>query len=166
MAQEYVPSEASCETGVTDPKVRAPRLLRRIAKLFVLLIIVCSQTNCGGRHKFETGQIAMAMQVFDESSNGREFKLAQGQTFQIRLEENPTSGHRWELVAGAAPTCTLISDSYDAPAGHVPGRPGLHSWTFRTHQAGKATIQLVMRRSWESGAAPAKAYRITLTAED
>lgn len=166
MAQEYVPSEASCGTGVTDPKVSAPRLLRRIARLLALLVIVCSQSNCSGRHKFETGQITMVMQVFDESSNGREFTLAQGQTFQIRLEENPTAGYLWELAADAAPTCTLISDSYEAPAGHVPGRPGLHSWTFRTHQAGKATIQLVMRRSWESRAAPAKTYRITVTAAD
>lgn len=108
----------------------------------------------------------MAMQVIRENSNGRELALARGLTFQIRLEENPTAGYRWQVVADAAPTCTLVGDSYEAPAGRAPGRPGLHSWTFRVQQAGKASIELIMRRSWESGAPPAKAFRVTIKAND
>jgi predicted secreted protein len=105
------------------------------------------------------------MQVLTETANGREVSLARGETFELRLAERPTTGFRWRLVTDGAPTCSLVSDSYNAPKSVVPGRAGHHSWIFRIDHPGRATVELAACRSWEAGAPPAKVFRITVRSE-
>ena len=54
------------------------------------------------------------MLQIDESQNGREIELVTGETIEIRLSENPTTGYRWELKFSGAPTCTLVADHYES----------------------------------------------------
>jgi inhibitor of cysteine peptidase len=106
---------------------------------------------------------AMPMKRFDEHANGQAIRLSRGETFAVRLEENPSTGFRWQIVTDGAPTCVLAGDAYRAAGKAMPGRPGRHTWTFRAERAGQATIELVSRRTWESHAPPAKVFRLTVT---
>ena len=75
-----------------------------------------------------------------------------GQSLEIRLEENPTSGYRWHVVQAGEPVCKTVSDSF-APGIGAPGQPGVHRWTFQTVAAGTASIRLIYRRAWETNEA-------------
>jgi dihydrolipoamide dehydrogenase len=65
----------------------------------------------------------------DKSANNTETKLAMGETLEISLSENPTTGFRWELKAAGDPVCAPRGDSFDPPAAGV-GRSGTHRWRF------------------------------------
>ncbi|GAC1447122.1 MAG: hypothetical protein PVSMB4_01560 [Ktedonobacterales bacterium] len=99
------------------------------------------------------------MLELDESADGHEFVLQTAQSFAIRLDENPTTGYRWSLAAGGEPTCVLIDQAFERTDG-PPGQGGSHRWQFRTAQAGRGAIELVLSRPWESGAAPVRRFAL------
>ena len=105
-------------------------------------------------------------QAFDESANGRTIALRPGQTFTIRLTENPTTGFRWQVVSAGAPSCTLVADRVEPPDPQIPGRPGHRTWTFRVEHAGAAVIELAARRPWDPGAPAASSFRLDVSAAE
>jgi inhibitor of cysteine peptidase len=94
---------------------------------------------------------------FDERSNGSEMQLNTGDTFEIVLRENPTTGFRWHLVSSGNPVCNLLDDSFETGGGS-PGSGGIHSWQFQTIQEGLGKIDLVYQRSWERHKPPAQSF--------
>ncbi len=106
------------------------------------------------------------MAVLTERANGRQIELSPGDTFEIRLQERPTTGFRWQLVADGAPICVLMTDRFTAPHRKVPGEAGRHVWKFRVERSGRAAIELASRRPWDVDAPPAHVFRITVSATD
>ncbi len=106
------------------------------------------------------------MPVLTELANGRHLELAVGDTFEIRLQERPTTGFRWQIVADGSPICTVMTDSFTPPRKNVPGQAGQHAWKLRVEGSGRATIELALRRQWEPDAAPAQVFRITVVGVD
>lgn len=121
------------------------------------------------------------MQHADESYSGRTVKLLTGETLEIALAENPTTGYRWSLISPAAKAlinatppesapetaketpnsaCRFVSDSYEAGRAGVAGQGGIHRWQFRAIEAGACSIALEYRRSWEQAKVPERTFRI------
>ncbi len=96
----------------------------------------------------------------DDLGNDTTIDARVGQSFQVCLQENPTAGYRWRLKQDGAPTCTLVSDSFDPGLGK-PGEPGTHRWTFRVDSAGAASIHMTYRRAWEKEDA-ARTFTLTV----
>jgi inhibitor of cysteine peptidase len=97
-----------------------------------------------------------------EAANGTEVVLAVGQTLQVSLPANVTTGFDW-AVDGAVPSqLTSVSDTYDttAPAG-VVGAGGTRTFVFRADSRGNGALRLVYARSWESGP-PQKTFAVTV----
>jgi inhibitor of cysteine peptidase len=105
-----------------------------------------------------------AMVQVDRSANNTETALAVGQTLEISLAENPTTGFRWELKATGEPACAPRGDTFDAPAAGV-GKSGTHRWRFEAVGKGTGTIELAYRRSWEQDKPPAETFRLTVRVE-
>ena len=87
------------------------------------------------------------MKQVDESSNEKEIELSIGETLEVRLQENRTTGYRWVFESQGGPACPYFIDTFEPGAG--VGAPGTHRWEFRAEQAGKADIALSYRRPWE-----------------
>ena len=100
----------------------------------------------------------------DQSSNNKEVNLAAGQTLEIALAENPTTGFRWELKAAGGPACAARGDTLDAPAAGV-GKSSTRRWRFEAVGKGTGTIELVYRRAWEQDKPPAETFRLTVRVE-
>jgi inhibitor of cysteine peptidase len=100
----------------------------------------------------------------DESSGGRTVELAVGGQMEIRLEENRTTGFRWEPAtdAGTCAACTPAGDSFtpSASGAGAPGQGGTHAWRFKAVQAGDCTLAFDYRRSWEGEGAAARTFRL------
>lgn len=85
-------------------------------------------------------------------------ELHQGQTLNISLPSNPTTGFRW-VVADAAPGVlrSLGPEVYTNPedAGLVGGA-GKSTWRYEAYQPGDGRLLMQYRRPWEVEVAPAK----------
>jgi inhibitor of cysteine peptidase len=101
---------------------------------------------------------------FGESFNGQTVDVSVGQTIEVRLQENPTTGFRWRLASDGGPACRIIDDALNAPAG-PPGRGGEHKWTFEAIRTGECDIELRYARPWE-GSEPGKIFTLHVRVED
>lgn len=101
------------------------------------------------------------MRDLDASANGQKIVVPLGETFQIDLSENRTTGFRWEMEADGEPACVLVSDRYEAADG-VPGRGGRHCWEFQAKQSGESVIALAYRRAWGQKATEPQTFRLAV----
>ncbi|CAG1003810.1 hypothetical protein BURK1_03068 [Burkholderiales bacterium] len=103
----------------------------------------------------------------DASIEGRSETVKRGDTLAVHLESNPSTGYRWELtrLAGAAVAQIGIPDYQPETAAGVPriGAPGHTTFRFRAMQPGTSSIELALRRPWETGVAPAKTVRFEIS---
>lgn len=95
----------------------------------------------------------------DQGHNGREIEVPAGETIEICLEENRTTGFRWTCDADGAPACALVEDSYQPGTG-APGAGGTHRWRFGATRAGESSIELRYRRPWEKEGVAPRAFRL------
>jgi predicted secreted protein len=95
----------------------------------------------------------------DENSDGNQIKLASGETLDIGLSENRTTGYKWFLKSNGK-VCTLVDDSFEP--GQAPGAPGTHRWKFQAEQAGSGSIQLSYCRTWGEEKTPARTFKLTI----
>jgi len=98
-----------------------------------------------------------------EDSNGTEIHLAIGETFEVRLDENRSTGFKWVIESpseGAKEACSLAGDSFEK--GKAVGEPGIHRWEFRADHAGSCTIALSYRRPWESGESTSRTFKLNV----
>lgn len=101
------------------------------------------------------------MPQLDQSSHNTEVALKIGETLEIALPENPTTGYHWELRSGGEPACAPTDSAFEA-AGTKPGQGGIRRWRFEAVREGSGSIDLVNRRAWEKDKAPAQAHHLTV----
>lgn len=104
-----------------------------------------------------------AIQAADQS-----VQLAPGQRTTVQLEENPTTGYRWQIDrAGSADlTIVRIDDlGFSAREGAAPvGAPGVHRWSIEGVSPGKARIVFEYLRPWEKEAVRRHEISVEVTA--
>ncbi len=91
--------------------------------------------------------------ILDTAANGTQFETAQDQTFYIRLESNPTTGYRWEVIEIDEAVVIQVGDAVfetispeDPP---LPGAGGTETFQFDAIGPGETTLKLVYHRPWE-----------------
>ncbi len=107
------------------------------------------------------------MKQITEDSNGTEIHLAIGETFEVRLEENRSTGFKWVIESpseGKNEVCSLAGDSFEK--GKAVGEPGTHRWEFRTDHAGFGTVTLSYQRPWESGQSTTRTFKLNVRASE
>jgi len=95
----------------------------------------------------------------DENSNGDQIKVATGETLELCLSENRTTGYKWTLES-SGDVCALVNDKFQP--GQATGKPGNHCWRFRAERAGSSSIELSYRRAWGEEKIPARIFKLTL----
>ncbi len=94
----------------------------------------------------------------DERHNATEEAVQPGETLEIVLGENRSSGFRWRLLADGAPVLRLEKDQYHAAAQPL-GAPGQHTWLMQVQTVGDATVELAYSRGWQEGQ-PARRFNV------
>ncbi|MEK4418635.1 protease inhibitor I42 family protein [Bacillus sp. FSL K6-0268] len=94
--------------------------------------------------------------IFTEASHNKTFSIKKGETFAIRLQENPTAGYVWmldpmkqniSLITNYIENIDPLSEE-NGPIG--VGRGGLHTFVFKGDSLGMNKIQLKYARPWET----------------
>ncbi len=100
------------------------------------------------------------MLQIDKNQSGGEVEVSLGDSFEVRLPENPTTGYRWALHSSGGPSLEIQEDTFEGQGGGDLGAGGVHRWRFRTVQEGTADLVMEYRRSWEKRAA--ETFRVTI----
>ena len=101
---------------------------------------------------------------------GQNFQLAPGRHMPITLEENPSTGYRWQIDGAASENLSIlrIEDQGFSPStggnGRIVGAPGVHRWNVEALRVGEARVRFVYRRPWEATAARRTDVTIEVTA--
>jgi inhibitor of cysteine peptidase len=106
----------------------------------------------------------------DESNNGKELRMAPGNTLQVALDSNPTTGFKWELVQiSDLAVLEKVSDTFEKPMikqkeGSPPivGAGGKEFWTFKALKPGTAVISMEYSRPWEGGEKGVNKFSLTV----
>jgi predicted secreted protein len=100
--------------------------------------------------------------------NGRQMELTKGQTLNVTLEANPSTGYSWEVVElnnniirqiGEAEYQQISNFTKEHP---MVGAPVMQTFQFEVINTGQTTLKLVYRRSWEKDVAPLNNFSIDL----
>ena len=99
------------------------------------------------------------MKIVDETENGSEVPLADGETLEVRLPESGGTGYQWSVV-GLDSTVELLGDDFVLPELNQPGARGTHRFTFVAHGSSGGRVMLELRRSWEQSADPEDRFEL------
>ena len=92
---------------------------------------------------------------------GKHIDLRLGQEIELRLDANPTTGYRWQVVQAAPAVLDTLAEEMFSPAPAAPGVTGgggTVTWRFRATRVGRDNLQLVYRRPWEPDTVPAQTF--------
>ena len=95
----------------------------------------------------------MATKLLDVSDNGQAVTVRQGDEILLRLDENPTTGYRWELAPIDSPAVGFVRTDLDTTEPEREpdrrlGRGGTRAFRFDARAAGRARIALKYWQPW------------------
>lgn len=104
----------------------------------------------------------MAETVILQIDREKTFQVSQDDVVLIRLEENPTTGYRWEVDAVDDRVVELQDSHYSMATGTGIGGGGVRTFTFKAKSPGTGFIRFKLRRAWESEDAAAERFAVTI----
>ena len=107
--------------------------------------------------------------VLETKDNGASVTVKAGDTIQIKLRSNRTTGYSWAEIKDKTDAKVLKSDggNYEVnphPEGMV-GVGGVETFTFTAVAPGKTEIALGYARPWEKDKEPAQSFKATVVVE-
>lgn len=119
-----------------------------------ILVLVLAAVCC-------TAFATAAVVPLSENDNGRTVSARVGDTFLLRLPENPSTGYRWTVTV--TPGLCVTSDRHSPSILHRIGAPGTHEWQIRVMQPGDQIISGVYSRPWAPDE-PGKTFTLMISA--
>ncbi|SRR5579875_1889713 len=98
--------------------------------------------------------------IFTAAACGNTVAVKPGETFAVELEENPTTGYRWNFSADTG--VTLVSSSYTANPGGMIGGSGVRQFQFRADASGVSVLRGSLMRSWQGESSAIQRCEITV----
>ncbi len=109
----------------------------------------------------ESGSSMSKIEIFQEDQ-GKTFAAYQGDLIVIRIEENPTTGYRWEICMVEQQIIEILDSDYlIAPEGGIGGG-GMRIFRFRAKSSGISPVQLRLRRAWEPEDAVLESFSVNI----
>jgi inhibitor of cysteine peptidase len=104
----------------------------------------------------------MTMPVFTATACGGVIKASVNVPLAIDLEENPTTGYRWDFEAD--PGLEIVSSSYSLNEGGGVGGGGARRFVMRADGPGTFAVRGKLWRSWTGDSSILKRCEITVQA--
>ena len=101
------------------------------------------------------------MLSFSENDDGRTAEVRVGETIEVTLPENASTGYLWTVDRLDAGVVRQLSAESHNPAKAI-GAPGAIVFSFEAIKAGTGEIALKYWRSWEGDASVAKRFGVRL----
>ncbi|SDY89968.1 inhibitor of cysteine peptidase [Micromonospora pattaloongensis] len=95
---------------------------------------------------------------------GRAHRAVPGDVVVVRLDETPTSGHRWQIEEYDPAVLRPSGEEALAPASRTGGQ-GLRELRFDVIGAGSSRLALALRRAWEGAASAVDRFEADIAAD-
>jgi len=148
------------------------------------LILALTMVGCAGKRAADSdGQTVLTPEMLvvkkekavvkqpvklTEDDNRRAVRLTKGQRLVLELEENPSTGYKWQFRDDGLPDVVKLVDSKFEPYSTEPTRLGVGGKRFFTFEAveyGNGLIKLVYCRPWQCELSTAKEFSVTVNVE-
>ena len=103
-----------------------------------------------------------------DANNGGQVTVKVGQTINLQLDANPSTGFGWEVSQLDTTMLAQKGDKTYAPSSQnkpLAGGGGWEYFHFTMQQKGETTLKLIYHRSWEKGVEPAKTFEVKIQIE-
>ncbi len=87
---------------------------------------------------------------FDRESTDPKAEINVGDSIEVRLPENPTTGYRWNVAPNYVGTIVLNLDTFQIQDQVSLGGGGTRIWQFTATKPGTIELKFVNKRSWEN----------------
>ena len=99
---------------------------------------------------------------FSQEHNQTKQTIYVGDSVQVVLEGNPTTGFTWEMSRGNQELLALQGEPEYQAKKDIPGSPGVFTFTFLSQKSGSVELKFIYHRPFEEGIAPLSEYTLTL----
>jgi inhibitor of cysteine peptidase len=142
----------------------------KFAVIFILCALLIAGIACGGKSASPTptptATLTQTNVSVNASDSGGQVAMSVGDLLIVKLDSNKTTGYSWNLSAiSNTSIMKKVSDEYITPPQTDPpmaGRGGYEKWTFEAIAAGTANISMKYFQPWDTAAAPAANFSITV----
>lgn len=101
-----------------------------------------------------------------EEQNGSRITLSMGDTLQVALDGNPTTGYAWEVVENNPSLLAPQGEAdFRADTPVLVGSGGTFFFSFKAIARGTTPLKLIYRRPFEKDVPPIREYRLTIQVE-
>ena len=100
-----------------------------------------------------------------KSDHGSAITVHKGDTIQLSLEGNPTTGYTWEWVPDGADFLKMPGEPEYSSEGEMLGAAGKYTFTFDVTETGSGELHLIYHRTFEPDVPPLEEFSVTITAE-
>ncbi len=88
--------------------------------------------------------------VYAETDAGKIIEVRAGDSFYIKLEENPSTGFTWHFATADDEMVVLDSDQFIPPKTEdLVGAAGMHEYKFLAFKAGETMVKFDYYQDWE-----------------
>jgi inhibitor of cysteine peptidase len=114
----------------------------------------------------ETAEDELKSLTLTEADEGRTVTIAKGQNVVVKLQSNPSTGYRWQVVATDR-TFGYPASTRFVKNGDAAGASGVERMTWKTSgplpMTGTHQVKLEYRRPWEKDSSPAKTFTFSVS---
>jgi len=106
-----------------------------------------------------------ATKVVTDADKGGTVEIKMGDTLEVRLNSNPTTGYEWYVHKQSTTLLTLASQSQTQPTQPGVGRPIVQIFNFAPKAKGTGVLLLHYVRSWEDADPNEEQFSLHVTIE-
>jgi inhibitor of cysteine peptidase len=146
------------------------KILVAIALLLALIFATaCTAASAGSADKTDQVVKEVAITTSDEFDQNqhiqKEVEITKGNTLEVTLFSNGTTGFSWDENAQIADTGIIqqLKHEYIGSETNMLGAAGAEQWTFEAVNIGITTIHLEYSRPWEGGEKGVWTFYLTVT---
>lgn len=133
-----------------------------LCALVVWVVFALVGSGCTEGAEEPGGETDMSEVVIEQSDQGQTFEVRPGHTILVRLEENPTTGYRWEVDLPDERVVALEGSDYVQGAEAGVGGGGTRTFSFIAQSPGTVDLVLRLRREWEAEEAAIDRFDVTI----
>ena len=106
---------------------------------------------------------AAPIQTLTEADAGRSIELRVGDTMEVTLPGNPSTGFQWEVESVDTSILKPSGEPEFKPSSNALGSSGQVTLRFEAVAAGQTTLKLIYHRPFEKDTPPAQTFEVTVT---
>ena len=104
--------------------------------------------------------------MLSEKDTGSTVWILSGETLEVALKGNPTTGYMWEVASVDTTVLVRIGKAEFIPDRMARGAGGMIIVRFKAGKAGQTHLKLIYHRSFEKDIPPVKTFEVTVLVEE